>query len=159
MIAVPTYDFQEQKNYGRAGEVLLDGFFAARFWIRSATMDEQREGIDRQFTNRTTGQVFMVEYKTDRVAQHTNNAFVETVSVDKAAKPGWAYSSRAMFLIYYVPGLEVIYVLRLTKIRQQLARWKRQYPKRVIPNRDYNTEGLIVPLKEFEKHAELVISL
>jgi len=99
-----TYTFDTQKARGDAGESFLDQVFAADYEVRPATRAEQRRGIDRIFTHRQTGRRLTVEYKTDYKAAHTGNAFVETVSVDTAGKAGWAYSSAADYLIYYVPA-------------------------------------------------------
>lgn len=153
-----TYSFDERLKAGQSGESVLDDVFKDRFVIVPATRDEQRLGIDRHFTNRETGVSFTVEYKTDWTASRTENAFVETVSVDSANKPGWAYSSQAYRLIYFVPGPpEIIYVMLMSIIREHLPRWIKTYPQRRIPNKGYFTHGVLVPLIEFEECAELVI--
>jgi hypothetical protein len=154
-----TYTFDAQKARGDAGESFLDQVFAADYEIRPATRTEQRQGIDRIFTRRQTGRRLAVEYKTDYKAAHTGNAFVETVSVDTAGKAGWAYSSHADYLIYYVPGDEVIYVIALEALRRELPRWVRAYPHRAAQNESYTTHGVLVPLHEFEIHAEVVLNV
>jgi hypothetical protein len=126
--------------------------------LRPATRAEQRHGIDRIFTRRQTGQRLAVEYKTDYKASETGNAFVETVSVDAAGKASWAYSSEADYLIYYVPGDGLIYVLALEILRRELPRWIEEYPLRAAQNEGYTTHGVLVPLHKFEEHAEAVIS-
>ena len=154
-----TYTFDAQKARGDAGEQFLDRWFAAKYEIRLATRQEQRRGIDRIFTRRQTGKRFTVEYKTDYKAAQTGNAFVETVSVDTAGKAGWAYSSQADYLLYYIPGNDLIYVLALEVLRWELPRWVREYPLRAAQNEGYATHGVLVPLHEFEEHAEAVISI
>jgi len=154
-----TYTFDAQKTRGDAGEVFLDQVFAAGYEVRPATRAEQRQGIDRIFTRRKTDQRLAVEYKTDYKAAHTGNAFVETVSVDATGKAGWAYSSAADYLIYYVPGDEVIYVIALEVLRRELPCWVREYPLRAAQNEGYATHGVLVPLDEFEQHAEAVMSI
>ena len=154
-----TYTFDAQKARGEAGEAFLDQVFTADHEIRPATRAEQRRGIDRVFIHRQTGQCFTVEYKTDYKAAHTGNAFVETVSVDTAGKAGWAYSSKADYLVYYVPGDEVIYAIALEVLRRELSRWVRAYPHRAAQNPAYATHGVLVPLDEFERHAEAVINV
>ena len=154
-----TYTFDAQKARGDAGEALLDQVFAADYKIRPATRAEQRRGIDRIFTHRKTGRRLAVEYKTDYKAAHTGNAFVETISVDTVGKAGWAYSSAADYMIYYVPGDEVIYVIALAVLRRELSRWVREYPLRAAQNEGYATHGVLVPLDEFEQHAEAVMSI
>lgn len=136
----------------------LDRWFAAKHEIRPATRQEQRRGIDRIFTHHQTGKRLAVEYKTDYRASETGNAFVETISVDTAGKAGWAYSSQANYLMYYIPGDGLIYVLALETLRQQLPRWLEKYPLRAAQNERYATHGVLVPLHKFEEHAEAVIS-
>jgi hypothetical protein len=152
------YEFDEQQARGRAGELFLDRWFAAWYEIRPATREEQRRGIDRIFTRRQTGQRLAVEYKTDYKAARTGNAFVETVSVDTEGKAGWAYSSQADYLLYYIPGDDLVYVMTLEVLRRELPRWVREYPRRAARNEGYATHGVLVPLCEFEQHAEVVIS-
>jgi len=151
------YDFTTQLNQGADGEAKLDAYFAQWYTIRHATRSEQRRGIDRIFVR--PGGMFKVEYKADRKAGETGNAFVETISVDTANKRGWAYTSQADYLLYYVPGPETVYVIRFAKLRLQMAFWVQQHPARKIPNRGYHTHGLLVPLDEFEHIAEKVESL
>lgn len=149
------YQFAAQKTVGLAGEETLDNFF--RQWrgldIRPATDEEQRRGIDRIFTLAADGRTFAVEYKTDHTAGRTGNAFIETVSVDRANKPGWAVASEAFYLIYLIPEPQTIYCLRMADVRKQLPRWRMFYQERTIMNRGYNTVGLIVPLDELERIA------
>ena len=103
-------------------------------------------------------EVLYVEYKSDRTAERTGNAFVETVSVDTANKPGWAHSSQADWLMYLVPGqCEALYIIRMADLRQRLATWQATYQQRRIPNDGYHTVGLLVPLHEFETIAYAVI--
>jgi hypothetical protein len=63
-----TFDFQQQLKEGEEYERKLDEFFRQfDVDIRPATMDEQRQGIDRFFTHRPTGKVDAMEYKADRI--------------------------------------------------------------------------------------------
>lgn len=149
------YQFATQKTVGIAGEETLDKFFGQ--WrglsIRPATDEEQRRGIDRFWTLVASGQQFAVEYKTDHTAGRTGNAFIETVSVDRANKPGWAVASEAYYLIYFIPEPQTIYCLRMEDVRKRLPTWRMIYPERSILNRGYNTIGILVPLDELERIA------
>jgi hypothetical protein len=147
-----TYDFDQQLAEGAQGEAFLDDFFRARgHSVRPATMDEQRQGIDRVFT-RPDGRVMTVEYKTDRLAGKTGNAFVETVSVDARGKMGWALTAQSDYLVYYIPE-RVIYVLPFMSLRWALPGWMRDYPARSAPNRGYDTHGVLVPLARLAEYA------
>jgi hypothetical protein len=152
------YAFKEQLAKGEKSENKLDRFFAEWYDIKLVGMTEQRQGIDRIFTKKATGEILKIEYKTDWTARKTHNAFVETISVDTTNKPGWAHSSQADYLIYYIPGDELIYIITFVSLRMRLPVWKK-FPVRSIPNRGYNTIGLLVPLCEFERIALEVISL
>lgn len=152
------YDFKTQLAIGQKGEAFLDTFFAPDYQIAPVTMELQRQGIDRIFTSRHTRVSFSVEYKSDAKARKTHNAFVELTSVDKTDKAGWAHSSKATFLIYYVPGDELIYVVRFTTLRKSLPAWGLKYPLKPALNDGYRTWGLLVPLHEFEQIADHVYS-
>lgn len=153
------YDFKQQLTRGASGEKWLDDFFAQWYIIVPATMEQQRQGIDRIFVRKENNAVYRVEYKTDWTASKTGNAFVETISVDATNKPGWAYSSQSDYLIYYIPGDMLIYVIQFLELRGQLPKWCVEFRSRRIPNKGYCTVGLLVPLAEFERIAKEVISL
>ncbi len=152
------YQFKEQLSKGEASEHKLDTIFATDYDITPVGMDLQRKGIDRIFNRKDNGAIYKVEYKTDWTAQRTHNVFIETISVDKNRKPGWAHSSQADVLIYYIPGDELIYIICFSSLRAKLHIWK-NFPEKKIPNNGYNTIGLLVPLSEFEKIAQQVISI
>lgn len=151
-----THDFGDKLKEGQRAEAFLDRFFSRDYFIAPTTRAEQRQGIDRWFTRRTSGARFAVEYKSDKAASRTGNAFVETTSVDTAGKAGWAFTSHADVLVYYLPDDELLYVLTMPKLRAVLPTWIAGYPKRPARNREYNTWGLCVPLCEFERHAEVI---
>ncbi len=148
------YDFEQQRQQGNAGEGFLDAFFATKgYAIRPASDEEQRRGIDRAFTSPKTGKVSTVEYKTDSTAARTGNAFIETVSVDAAGKMGWALTSQADILVYFIPPLSRIIVVPFMALHWELPRWIREYPPRQAQNRGYATHGIVIPLRELEQHA------
>lgn len=151
-----TYNFDTQLADGITGETYLDQHFAPWYTIRPATKAEQRQGIDRWYTRKANGEQFAVEYKTDHTAGRTGNAFIETLSVDVAGKPGWAYTSQARYLIYRVPDPETIYIIPMAQIRYRVDAWRRQYQERRINNGAYHTVGVLVPLDEIEKIAVAV---
>ena len=154
MTTAVTYDFKEQLAEGQAYERRLDEHFSQfNIEIRPATMDEQRQGIDRFFTHRTTGKVDAMEYKADSLAGKTGNAFVETISVDTTNKPGWAVASKARYLVYMVTDPETIYLIDMRALHVALPVWKARYPTRQAQNFGYRTHGVLVPLHELERIA------
>ena len=150
------YDFAEKLAEGEAGEATLDKLWDARWQVLKAGRDDQRRGIDRWLIDSSIDERHSLEYKTDTTAGRTGNAFVETVSVSTTNKPGWAVSSQAQWLIYYIPKPETVYCIKLARLRQALPMWRKQYPSRDVQNRGYVTTGLLGPLDEFEKIAEWV---
>jgi hypothetical protein len=158
-VTVKSYDMGQQIEQGESAERYLDFYFGAEFAIRPATREQQRLGIDRIFTRRTDGREWLIQYKADKTAARTGNAFVETVSVDTAGKEGWALTCTADFIMYYVVGIGPLYILRPNDIRAKIQEWQRQYPERRIPNGTYHSVGLLVPLDEFERAAVQVVSI
>ncbi|MBN1580528.1 MAG: hypothetical protein JXA89_07475 [Anaerolineae bacterium] len=155
------YDFQRQLQQGRQGEDRLDRYFSRWCWIKPGNHMEQRMGIDRIFTNKETGERWLVEYKTDFTAGRTGNAFVETTAVENAIthKPGWAFTSRATHLVYYVPADNIIFIFEMGHLRSELGHWLSQYPTRDVANIGYTTRGILVPLDEFQTHAIRVLDV
>lgn len=154
------YGFKTKLAEGEAHERFLDRYFTrSGFRILPATHDEQRQGIDRWFANCPRRLLMAVEYKADSTASKTGNAFVETVSVDVDHKPGWAYTSQADRLIYYIPPDGLIYIVPFEVLRRKLPRWITMYPGRVVANQGYNTHGILVDLAEFEAAANAVLTV
>ena len=151
------YSMTDQRKKGEAAEVRLDRHFADRFLIAPASREQQRQGIDRLFTHRESGSTYTIEYKTDWTAARTGNAFVETVSVDTADIPGWAYTSQAEWLVYFIPKQRTIYLIAFDDLRANLPHWlaicKAAPP---IPNYNYHTLGILVPLSDFAQIASRI---
>lgn len=168
MTARTVYQFRTQLKKGVNHEAYLDGLFSEHFEIFHASDAQQRQGIDREFYRVEDGVTkrYTVEYKADERAGQTGNAFIETISVKppsnqawRPTKPGWAYTSTADILIYYNPGDRLIYIIQFAKLRRMLPSWENQFREVAVPNKDYTTHGLLVPLAELEKIAEQVINL
>jgi len=153
------YAFDTQLTKGQQAEQQLDLHFSKQFDIHPVSMEQQHHGLDRCFIDRRTGRAWLAEYKADWTASKTGNAFIETVSVDKDNKPGWAYTSMADYLMYFLPNDLLVYIFTLKKIQTKLNQWIKLYPKREIQNKGYKTVGVLVPLHEFERHANQVITM
>ena len=143
------YEFNQQFEQGSQGETSLDKHFSYWYFVLPVPMAMQRLGVDRVFIHVDTLKMRLIEYKTDARAAQTGNVFIETVSVDRDGKPGWIYTSHADWLFYYLPQMQVCHLLEFTVLRTQLDHWLKHYPLKVIPNKGYNTKGIIVPLKQF----------
>ncbi|HMM41915.1 MAG TPA: hypothetical protein PKA95_08445 [Thermomicrobiales bacterium] len=152
------YDFARQFKHGQRGEEVLDAFFGARYNILPATAADERRGIDRYFTD-VTGRQLTVQYKTDTTAATTGNVFVEVVSVDTHGKPGWVFSCRADWLVYYVPGWRTAFAVIPDNLRAALPKWYETCTLRPVRNKSYHTIGLLVPRLVFGAACQQVIDL
>ena len=144
------YQFDAQLKQGKLGEADMDDYFSEWYFIQPATKVQQQIGIDRIFIGKKDGRIITVEYKSDEKAAQTGNIFIETVSVDRTNKKGWAYTSHAQILIYYVPSMGNIYIFSMAEIKMNLPEWCKIYKKKSVPNEGYNTIGLAIPLKKVE---------
>lgn len=164
-----SYDFNRQHSFGKDAEQFIYQAFQTRFNVIPAPGYLQQAGVDFTFTDRLTSTVFKVELKTDTRAHRTGNAFIETVSIDREGqqpRPGWAFTSEADFLLYFVPYSmpRRIYRVALSDLREQISRWQADYEERRIPNTDaargnFNTVGILVPLDKLSAIAQEVIEL
>lgn len=149
------YRFQAQRNRGYEGEKMLDKMFAKFFDVRRATASQQRQGIDRVMTGNEHRQVIHVEYKTDYAAASSGNAFIE-VACD--GKPGWAHTTQADFIAYFVPGKHA-YIVRPATLRSHLAEWEGRFEKRTVLNAAYTATGLLVPLPYLAEISEQIYAV
>lgn len=150
-----THHFTDSKAKGEDLELSLDFHFAQWFTVAPATAQDQRRGIDRYFTA-DNGFSYLVEYKSDNVAGRTGNAFIETVSVARPGLPpiaGWAHTSQATMLIYWVTHPSCIYCIPMRQVRHHLPDWEKKYKTQKVLNDGYLTHGILVPLDELERIA------
>lgn len=142
------------KNIGDMGETILDKHFSKWFNIEEVSREEQRLGIDRIFTKKDIPVKFSVEYKTDLMAGKTNNVFIETMSVEEKNKLGWAYTSLAQYIMYFVPTTSIYFVISVVEMKHCLAGWKTNYVEKRLRNvmgkTVYHSSGLIIPIKDFK---------
>jgi len=147
------YKFKEQLELGQQHEKEIFDYLEEDGWIvKTATREYQRRGIDCFVTKDKI--TYSIEIKSDSRASKTGNAFVETVSVDNPFKRGWAYTSQSNFIFYYLPLDCLIYCLNTQWIKCSVNIWEKRFPKRTIPNKNYNTIGLLIPLYFFEEIAQ-----
>ena len=149
------YSFQAQSRVGEQGESALDLWFSRFYRLWPASTDQERRGIDRVATHHLSGQVITLQYKTDTRAHRTGNAFIETLSV-APHKPGWAVSCVADYLCYWAVG-GGLYICPPSAIKDTLPQWRDLYPARRVPNRGYETEGLLVPLAQLQSLTKVFI--
>ena len=159
-----TYDFDEQLNIGRKYEYTLDGALLSCTYVKGierVSLSEERKGIDRYVTM-SDGRRLAVQYKADKTAGKTGNAFIETISVDNdetEEAAGWAFTCEADYIFYFVVDNREIYVIQPRRLRRKLPFWQRRFPSRTVPNGRYKTVGLLVPLQEIARISKSVLHL
>ena len=146
------YTFPEQLEKGEAYEAILDTFFSSQYDIEEATWEQQHMGIDRLFTSKKRGIRASIEYKTDFVAQRTGNVFIE-VEDDETNPCGWASSSTAQILVYFIPEMNVIFMVDMLKIKLDIDLLCVKYGFKTVKNPTYNILGAPVPIDKFREYA------
>lgn len=157
-----SYDLQEQLELSRQRDHEIDKHVKNVWLVNTVNRDFERAGVDRIWTHRDSGMRWSVEYKHDTLAHKTGNVFVETVSVDTAGKKGWAYTSTAQLLVYYVVEGEYAFIARMHEIRRRLPGWERFYKAKHATTTDragnaYKTWGVLIPLQTFRAASEKVV--
>lgn len=154
-----SYSFSEQLQAGKNAEHYLDRWLVRTHHLWPATDQEESIGIDRWARHLLSGQRYSLQYKADQKALSTGNAFVETCSVRRnqcCEVKGWAYTCTANWLLYWVVGGSLFFV-RPDLLAHQVTNWLNLHPLRRVPNDGYETEGLLIPLPEFERIARMVV--
>lgn len=135
----------------------LDAWFGAAYQLRLATVEEQWRGIDRVAID-DGGRCVGLDYKCDCRCVETGNLFIETVSNAQTGRPGWALTSEAMWLVYFVVPDHVLMFLT-SQLRAQLPNWAACCLERPAHNEGYDTLGLCVPFDLASRTAEYVADL
>jgi hypothetical protein len=148
-----TYSLPKQLANGEKHEKELDEYYNQWFEIAQVSRNAQRLGIDRVWTGRNMGYKYTVEYKADTAADRTGNIFIETMSVDTQNIMGWAYTSCAQRMVFYIPPLGKAYHITTMTLKYLVQEWVKVYgPPILIPNKGYNTMGVPVPIGEFARY-------
>lgn len=151
-----SHEFGESFKRGQVHEADLDAYFGLTYFIEPATREQQRMGIDRIFTS-VAGMSFSVEYKADVRAAETGNVAVETASVAEQDKPGWVYTSLAQVIVYYVPPHGYALWCDAMDLKRHASLWAQMYGVRDVPNRDYTTQIVAVPMAEFQQRTRPLV--
>ena len=161
----PIHDFQACRAVEDRWSAKLDDWLAESYPMRPATMEEQWRGMDRlvRVALDEDGLEVGVDYKCDERAARTGNAFIETVSNDVSGRKGWALTTEADWVFYFVVP-DRVFGLRADKLRAAIPDWQRRFPTRAARNvgrdgRPFRTLGVCVPLKEVAAVAEWVAHL
>lgn len=134
-----------QLEVGQAGEIILDNFLEEVYFekLEPATQDWQNLGIDRFAFN--GNYCTPIEYKTDFRAAKTGNLFLEIVKNSNTGAPGWACTTFAQVIYYYIPPLGTLLELWPT--------WKlfpgalETFKRGICRDELYDSEGILFPMK------------
>lgn len=143
--------FTADLQRGKVAEQRVVALFVDDFNVEPATTAEDRAGVDYWFGR--GGIRIGVQIKADDVAARTKNLFIETVSVDATAAPGWALTPKADVLLYLVQPNNLLHIIPMRFIESHLGRWRQVYSERATRdelNNGYRTRGVCVPVAEFE---------
>lgn len=147
-----TYSFEEMRQQEREDAIRLDEIMAAWFEVQPATESQDKGGVDRWFVHRKSGHRISVQYKCDRKAESSGNAFIELVSVNgRPPTPGWAWNPKAELLLYFLPLSRQVYFVSPTKLYEYTMFWCTKNGQKLTPNEGYETIGVTIPLKTLEK--------
>lgn len=162
------YDYDLQLSLGLFGEQRLQAFRHENYTLTKAShAQEQQGGYDFIFVDRKTGEAWTLELKTDFRAYFSRNAFIETVSVDDTVRQlyidGWAYTSEAQILLYFIPQTGQIFVIKMQKLRKLMPAFVECFPTvstfTRAKGRFYRTHGILVPLAELARLATDMLEL
>ncbi len=125
---------------------------ARGYRVRDATAAEQRAGVDVVCTRPDLRRPRCVDYKIDQASAHTGRLFVELVSDDRRAVPGWAHMpdppTGPGYVMWCTPmacGSLRVVVVRRSVLRAALPSWTSRYPVRYARNVGYVSSGRAVP--------------
>jgi hypothetical protein len=148
--------FAESRSVEERWAPTLDHWLGEASELREATTAEQWQGIDRVAL--TADGVITIDYKCDEQASGTKNLFIEIVSNDVTGRPGWAYTSQADWLAYFIVP-DQVWMFLLPRLRQALAKWRTTYAIRCAVNASYRTRGVCVPRSRAERAVEYIARL
>ena len=109
----------------------------------------QRAGIDRIW-EKPDGMSYTVEIKSDIKAAQTGNVFLELIQIDTEGGRGWVYTSGAQYLVTYVPGKRLFYLVEMVRLKRKLS--DLIAGKTVVRSKSkagYSSHGVPVPISEF----------
>lgn len=139
------HNFDDSKRVEARWSAVLDDWIRSDYSLTVASIEDEWRGIDRWATD-SDGVKLGIDYKCDTRAAITGNIFVETVSNSQSGRLGWAYTSEADWIFYFVVPRFVL-AFRTASLRRSLSEWVSIYrTARARNDRGYDTIGILVPL-------------
>lgn len=140
--------FEDRLKMGQYAEQVLDIHFADKgIQVYPVTEEMERDGIDRIFADKASS--VYVEYKADFRAHETGNIFLEHEKNENGhGKPGWARTSRADLLVYYLPPIGQAYIFDMKVVQKNYYTIIANLRKaRVLSNPGYTASGYLLPIE------------
>ena len=140
------YTFKEQHKKGTAAEQLIDEFISDKFHykITPVSLELQLLGADRIWYT-PAGFRYLAEYKTDT---YTNgNMFIEVIQNQRTNSIGWAYSSVANYLVYYLINMDRLYILDMQEFKRKFEGWIEDTPRKAARSKAGTAYGIPFPLE------------
>lgn len=149
------YRFDEQFALGQVAEEFIKHELETRFKVAVSEAPRSLQSLGIDFILQQNNKRYSAELKTDFRAHQTGNAFVETISVqdpetDEVKAYGWYYTSVAQVLLYYVPGINILFLVDMYKFKTLSLD---NYITKVIRNKTYVGRGKVIPLAELAQYA------
>lgn len=154
------FDFSKQLEIGERYEALLaKSLRLGGYKVKPVReLAFQKMGVDAYIHGPTTG-ILTVQFKADERAGDTGNAFIEThikSGEGEELARGWAWTTMALVIAYYIPTYEHIWMIDTMKLRRALPFWSRRWPisNPVTTRRngsEWSARGLLVPLDSLER--------
>ena len=144
------YKFDIQSKIGYVGVKDVISYFEKQHYIKEIKnleddIEEQRKsGTDIIVIRNDTKHELTMDVKTD-TRYDTGNFFIETISVVEQNKPGWLYKNTTDYIAYYYLGRNKMYLLPLKDLQKWATKNIAKYKTKMIPNKGYYTQGILVP--------------
>lgn len=143
------HDGSHSNAIGLKGEQILDAYFSKFYTIEEVTMNEQFQGIDRFFHKGDIKLAF--EYKCDTYT--SGNVFVETLSNIESGRLGWAFTSKADYIVYFFLNYDFFLLVKPADVKNALKDWVKCCRYRDVYNkvegREWHSRGRLVTIEQF----------
>ncbi len=153
------HNFDDRLDSSKKYSKELDSVFSKWYEVFSTPLVIDKIGIDRLWKEKEWKVFYSVEYKADEVTAKTQNAFIETVSVDTQNKPGWGYTCAAQILVYYVPQWHKAWLISPMTIKKHIEEWRKKYREVSAQNEGYKTIGIAVPWSVFTNYCYAAVDI
>ena len=155
------HDFASSLQRGKLGEAIARTHLELKHHAVVQVVEDmgrQRLGLDLIVQLPPGGLTLQLEVKTDYRAQKTGNVFFETRSTNVST--GWVYSSQSDFILYFLDGIGEVLWFPVSRIKREIGTLMEQYPIKVVQNKGYTSQGVVIPLaaaRELARHTEEVV--